>query len=286
MEDRGFLQHGSVQMEQSGSYVAEEMPGGFDRELARLRQQALLSWDKEIMALRRLGLTDGMAVLDVGGGPGFVTEQLLAALPASGVTMIDRDPALIAQARGYLQPGAGDRLAIVEASVMDSGLPDDSFDFALARLVFQHLPDPVGAAREIRRVLKPGGRLVVADIDDKLQLYDPPNEPEIDAIFSRLDADQEDKGGSRFIGRRLPRILREAGFVDLQLESVLLHSDIMGMGPLADDPDPEFWQGMVDAGSITAAERDTILAAIERFNGSDPIILLTILMAAGQKAAR
>lgn len=270
-------------MEQPGSYVAEEMPGGFDREIIRLRAQALLSWDRELSVLRRLGLADGMAVLDVGGGPGFITEQLLAALPASPITMIDRDPAFVAQAGRYLQPSAGDRLNLVEASVMDTGLSDNEFDFAIARLVFQHLPDPVGAAREIGRVLKAGGTLVVIDADDRLQLYDPPNEPELEAIFGRLAADQEAMGGSRFIGRRLPRILKQAGFVNLDLEAVLLHSDIIGIGPLADDPDPEFWQEMVDAGRISERERDTVLASIERFGASDPTILIMVLVASGQK---
>lgn len=270
-------------MEETGSYVAEEMPGGLDRELDRLRKQALLSWDRELRVLRRLGLHDGMAVLEVGGGPGFITEQLLAALPAGAITMIDRDPTMIARARRNLQPGAGDRLQIAEASVMETGLPAAQFDFALARLVFQHLPDPVGAAREIWRVLKPGGWLVVIDPDDKLHLVDPPNEPEVEAIFDRLAAEQAAKGGTRFIGRRLPRILKEAGFVNLEFEAVLLHSDIIGLEPLVDDLDPVFWQVMLDEGRVTEGERDIMLASIEKFNSSDPIVIITALVAGGQK---
>lgn len=270
-------------MEETGSYVAEEMPGGLDRELDRLRKQALLSWDRELRVLRRLGLEDGMAVLEVGGGPGFVTEQLLAALPASAITMIDRDPTMIVRATRYLQPGAGDRLQIVEASAMETGLPAAQFDFALARLVFQHLPDPVGAAREIWRVLRPGGWLVIIDPDDKLHLVDPPNEPEVEAIFDRFAAEQAAKGGTRFIGRRLPRILKQAGFVNLEFEAVLLHSDIIGLEPLADDSDPVFWQVMLDEGRVTEEERDIILASIEKFNASDPIMIITALVAGGQK---
>jgi ubiquinone/menaquinone biosynthesis C-methylase UbiE len=50
---------------------------------------------------------------------------------------------------------------MMESSVMEMPLRDETFDFAYARLVFQHLPDPLGAMREIRRVLKPGGKLVI-----------------------------------------------------------------------------------------------------------------------------
>ena len=42
---------------------------------------------------------------------------------------------------------------------MTMDLPDDTFDFAFARFVFQHLRDPSGALAEIRRVLKPAASL-------------------------------------------------------------------------------------------------------------------------------
>jgi ubiquinone/menaquinone biosynthesis C-methylase UbiE len=41
-----------------------------------------------------------------------------------------------------------------------------TFDFAAARFLFQHLTDPVSAAREVHRVLKPRARLVIIDVDD------------------------------------------------------------------------------------------------------------------------
>ena len=141
-----------------GSYEISAMPGGVDVELVRLREQALQWWAQEERLLSALGLKDGMAVLEPGAGPGFITEQFLRLLPHSEITVVERDPVMVAQAQRYLADKGIERVRFVTASVLETGLPADSYDFAYARLIFQHLPRPVDAARELWRVLKPGGR--------------------------------------------------------------------------------------------------------------------------------
>src|SRR5215203_2406576 len=78
-----------------GAYRIAEMPGGVDIEVERLRQQALLAWSEEARQLKWFGLRDGMSILDVGSGPGFVSAQLLDMLPNSTVTGIELDPVMI-----------------------------------------------------------------------------------------------------------------------------------------------------------------------------------------------
>src|SRR3954453_8412645 len=194
------------------AYDASSQPIGLDREVERLRDQALMAWEKEARNLEWLGLRDGMAILELGSGPGFVTRQLLEMAPGGSVTSVEIDPVLIERAEQYLQGYGDGRWRIVKVSVMETGLPDNSFDFAYARFLFQHLPDPVGAAKEVFRVLKPGGMFVIADIDDGLLIFEPPASPEIEAINERLREDHASKGGNRRIGRWLPRMLREAVF--------------------------------------------------------------------------
>jgi SAM-dependent methyltransferase len=259
------------------------MPGGLDTEVARLRDQALLWWPGEFRALEWFGLRDGMSVLELGSGPGFITEQLLLRFPNSKVTAVERDSGLVEQAMKYLGERFPNRLDIVLASVMETGLPENSFDFAFARFLFQHLPDTVGAARETLRVLKPGGKLVINDPDERLHLWDPPARPEIDAIGEKFIDAHAAKGGNRFIGRRLPRILRDAGFVDLQLESIVHHSDILGIDVLFPKQEPGHLEEAVAAGIITEHDRNLLEADSEEFYASDPIVLLTIFSAAGTK---
>jgi ubiquinone/menaquinone biosynthesis C-methylase UbiE len=270
-------------MSEAGSYDASSMPGGLEQELERLRLQALLPWPKESRTLAQFGLRDGMSLLELGGGPGYVTQQLLEMLPNGQVTVVERDPVLIERAANYLKGKGDEHLRIIEGSVMDMPLPDSSFDFAFGRLVFQHLPDPVGAAKEALRVLKPGGKLVIDDIDDRLHTFEPVAEPQVEAIYERFRREQASKGGNRFIGRRLPRILQEAGFRNIQIEAILDHSDVLGLENLLPKGSPDDWKPLLEEGKITEQEMQLLIAADERFYSSDPIAMLFILMACGEK---
>ena len=92
--------------------------------------------------------------IDVGCGNGAFTEVLIAKTSPAAVSGVDPSDGQIAYARS--RPGA----ALAEFSVADAqSLPfeDDSFDAASMALVISFLPDPVKAAREMARVVKPGG---------------------------------------------------------------------------------------------------------------------------------
>src|SRR5215211_4278730 len=78
------------------SYKASEMNESLEKEIERLRGQVMWAWDKEARNLGWFGLRDGMSILEVGSGPGFVTEQLLILYPNSHVTCVEIDPDLIA----------------------------------------------------------------------------------------------------------------------------------------------------------------------------------------------
>jgi len=145
-------------MSASGSYHLPASPRDAQAEIERLAAQAHSGWDKESRTLSWFGLKDGMSVLELGSGPGFITEQLLTLVPTSPITCVEVDRSLLDQAEQHLHHKAKERLHFVEGSVMDTHLERDQFDFAYARLLFQHLRDPIGAAKEIWRVLKPGGR--------------------------------------------------------------------------------------------------------------------------------
>lgn len=99
-----------------------------------------------------VGLTPGQRVLDVGCGPGALTQVLAERLGLPAVSAVDPSAAYVAAARARL-PGVEIRRASAE------GLPyaEGTFDAALAQLVVHFMVDPVAGLREMARVTRPAG---------------------------------------------------------------------------------------------------------------------------------
>jgi SAM-dependent methyltransferase len=253
-------------------------------DVGRLKAQVGLSWSKEAKALCQIGLRDGMSILEVGSGPGFITELLLTDLPHCTVTAVELDPRMCEVARGQLAEQPGDRFEIVQSSILMTDLPDDSFDFALARFVFQHLSAPDLALVEILRLLKPGGRLAIVDVDDAVGGMLVPGIPAFEVAGRKVRQVQAGRAGDREIGRKLWRQLAGAGFSELGLEVVVFHSDELGLAPFLPQYAPERYRPFVVPGGLTPEEWQSYRAAYDGFIVSpNAFILQLILLASGRK---
>jgi SAM-dependent methyltransferase len=106
----------------------------------------------------------GESVLDVGCGTGV--DSLVAAAmvgPEGKVVGIDLTPEMVERARQNLRATPFENVSYEEASAEDLPFADESFDVVISNGVFNLVPDKVKALRETFRVLKPEGRLMVAD---------------------------------------------------------------------------------------------------------------------------
>lgn len=262
------------------------MNDNIEKEIERLRGQALWGWDKESRNLSWFGLVDGMSILELGSGPGFVTEQLIVLCPNSHITCVEIDPDLIRPAEQYLQSkGLESRYTIIQGDLAKMDIPDDTFDFAVARFVFQHLRDPRAALAEICRVLKPGGKLVINDIDIGLGEIVEPNNPDAEAIEARLHESRSERGGNPRIGRQLWRLMAATGYANMDLEVVPVHTDSMGIEAIfPDEWDPGAFKPALDLGAITKADVEILHEAHQAFQASpDKYALFVSLMVCGQK---
>lgn len=257
---------------------------GIGQELDRLKAQVGMGWDKEFRNLKWYGLEDGMNVLELGSGPGFFTGKLVSNLPRSSITALEIDDVLLDKAKQSLADIPESRLRFVPASVYDTGLPDHTYDFAIARLLFLHLHHPVEAAREIFRVLKPGGKLVIIDVDDGVFGVIHPAVESLHVILKKVADVQASMGGNRYLGRTIPRLLSEAGFTDIDLDATLQHSDLLGVEGFRQQFNAERFRGLYEKGILELDEFEQIRAASERLAMSkDAYAMMTFFMGCGTK---
>lgn len=110
-------------------------------------------------ALLRAGLAPGMQVVDVGMGTGLVTREILRITRDPGALVgVDPSPGMMQQAR--FDAPVECRIGRAE----DIPVPSASADFVVMGYALRHIADFAAAAAEFRRVLKPGGRLLLLEI--------------------------------------------------------------------------------------------------------------------------
>jgi ubiquinone/menaquinone biosynthesis C-methylase UbiE len=111
-------------------------------------------------AVQAAGVGAGAVVADVGTGTGFMAEAALDA--GATVIGIDNSDGMLAQVRERF---AGRTFEARRGDTDALPLASGEADAVLANMVLHHAPDPPAAIREMARVLKPGGMLVITDAD-------------------------------------------------------------------------------------------------------------------------
>ena len=160
-----------------------------------------------------LGARPGERILDIGCGPGFYVAELLEEVGSEGsVTGLDRSPQMLAIAARRCR--AFDNVAFREAEATSLPVDDRSFDAALCVQVLEYVPDVSAALNEMRRALRPGGRLVLWDIDWTTLSWHSTDLPRMKRVLQTWD--------SHLAHPALPRILaprlRAAGFDRITVE--------------------------------------------------------------------
>ena len=164
-----------------------------------------------IALLDRLGIEPGWTCLELGAGGGSIAKWLSARVGATGhVVATDLDTRHLVSLAELLN------VEVRRHDIVSESLDDASFDLVHARLVLEHLPERDAALRKLVRGLKPCGWLLVESVDyvsaiavSELGAEEHTHSQSIRLqMFNTLGVDAN-------FGRRLPRLLREAGLLDV-----------------------------------------------------------------------
>lgn len=194
-------------MTTADSYAASALSHETPSELTRLRRLEAM-WDPaSIAALDRVAVPSDGQVLELGAGAGSIARRLAREVPDGRVVATDTDTAFLPTDVRNLQP--------LRHDVRRDDFPDAAFDLIHARALFEHLPDAEAALARVTRWLKPGGVLMVEEIDGSPGSTGP--HPELrrtgHAIARALDLEV---GTDHGLGRRMPTVLAELGLTDVE----------------------------------------------------------------------
>ncbi|WP_131738360.1 methyltransferase domain-containing protein [Actinomadura roseirufa] len=210
----------------------------------------------------RLGIAPGWRCWEVGAGGSSVVSWLAGRVGPSGrVVATDIDTSWVSAADG-------DVVTVLRHDVARDAPPDGGgFDLVHARLVLVHVTDRDRALRTMAGALRPGGVLLIEDADPALQPL---------ACLDEHGPDQElanrmriafrtllaSRGADLSYGRKLPRLLREAGLADVRADGYFPVSS-PACGVLEASTIRHVRDALVDAGLATDADIDANLAAID-----------------------
>lgn len=154
------------------------------------------------------GITAPMDVLDVGSGPGALTEELVRRLDTGSISAVDPSEPFVDAIRQRLPS-----VAVQQASAEQLPFRDESFDVTLAQLVVHHMADPVAGVAEMGRVTRSGG-VVAACVWDFAG-----NRSPLSPYWRAVERfDPSSTGESELAGAKegdLTRIFDEAGLEDV-----------------------------------------------------------------------
>jgi len=203
-------------------------------QLHRLRQfdRVLEPMHREMV--RWLNIAPGSRVLDAGCGGGGMTLLLAEAVGDGGqVTALDIDSMLLDNVKELLAGTLfADCVRYRQGSIDDLPFPSGSFYLVWCSRVIHHMPDMLAAVREIRRVLKPGGRFALREDGYLMQLLpfdtglgEPGLDERLNAVrawdFARVRPSMADSVPYPFGWTQL---LRDAGFADVTARSFLFEA--------------------------------------------------------------
>ena len=203
-----------MKKEFSGSYPIEDRAGEIERLLVQSR-----AWAPDTVAmLDRFGPMRGWRCIDIGCGPGGITDLLGARVgPTGRVIGLDRNAAFLEFARKNAPANVEFRLG----DAYSANLPAASFDLVHLRFIASTAGNPERLIAEAARLARPGGIVALQEPDGSTLNCCPPH-PAWERLKSAFLAAFKGVGADIELARRLYHTVWQAGLVDVQYRTALL----------------------------------------------------------------
>lgn len=214
---------------------------------------------------RSTGMNQGMHALDLGCGGGNVTLDLGRIVGAEGGAVgIDIDGTNIEAARREAAAASLTNVAFHQMDVHDFIQPS-AFDRVYARFLLTHLEDPARIVRVMIESTRPGGAVMIEDIDHS-GIFTYPDSPAVARYVRWYNLVVRSNGGDPEIGPKLPGLLLNAGLRDIGLNVVhptFIEGDAKQMHRITLE---NIADSIVAAGIATKSEIEATIAEIDEFS--------------------
>src|SRR5258707_2501617 len=175
------------------AYIMED-----PREAMRLEAKVdPKAWVRKYLAHR---VPPGAQILSVGCGPGVILREVCATDSSITGTGIDISAERVQEA--IRKNPANSRVKLLRGDAHAMQFPSDSFDLVYSRMLFEYLHDKERAAAEMVRVCRPGGSVLIQDLDGQL-LWNYPEDPVVQCAVEKVVAGFAGTGVGPFFWRQL-----------------------------------------------------------------------------------
>jgi SAM-dependent methyltransferase len=190
-------------------------------EQERLQRQAEQLGHESARLFDEIGISQGARVLEMGCGPRGCLDLLSTRVGASGrVICIEVNPDAVALAESFVAERGLENVEVVAGDARSTGLPEGSFDLVTSRLVLVLIPQPTQVIAEAVTLARPGGAVAFHETDWAAVICDPPSRAWT-TVVELFMAVAEKNGNDFSLGRKLPRLLRQAGLIDLHVNPIV-----------------------------------------------------------------